>query len=97
MCLNRSDNLPEPLLPFLQNGTNKGPSQDWWEYELGSCRSYTGSGHTEPAINGAKNDDKADEGGSSHCGSAETNPTSIHEARGLIPGLAQWVKALALL
>ena len=26
---------------------------------------------------------------SSHCGTAETNPTSIHEDVGLIPGLAQ--------
>ena len=27
--------------------------------------------------------------GRSHCGAAETNPTSIHEGTGLIPGLAQ--------
>ena len=30
--------------------------------------------------------------GSSHCGSVVTNPTSIHENVGGIPGLTQWVK-----
>ena len=29
---------------------------------------------------------------SSHCGSEETNPTSIRERAGSIPGPAQWVK-----
>ena len=32
-----------------------------------------------------------------HCGTAETNPTSVHEDSGLIPGLAQWAGDLALL
>ena len=35
--------------------------------------------------------------GCSHCGSAETNPPSIHKGVGLISVLAQWGKDLALL
>ena len=32
---------------------------------------------------------------SSHCGAAETNPTSNHEIEGSIPGLAQWLRSCA--
>ena len=34
--------------------------------------------------------------GNSHSGSAVTYPTSVHEDVSLIPGLAPWVKDLAL-
>ena len=34
--------------------------------------------------------------GSSHCGSAVMNQTSMHEDVGAIPGLAQWFKDLVL-
>ena len=33
---------------------------------------------------------------SSHCGTVETNLTSIFEDAGLIPGLPQWVRAPVL-
>ena len=34
--------------------------------------------------------------GNSHCGSVVTNPISINDEANSIPGLAHWVKGLAL-
>ena len=42
-------------------------------------------------------EDNIRKGGNSHRGAAETKLTGNHEVSGLIPGLAQWVKDLALL
>ena len=44
-----------------------------------------------------KNLERGTKGRSSHCGSAVKNLMSVREDAGSIPGLAQWVKDLALL
>ena len=33
----------------------------------------------------------------SHCGAVETNPTSIHDDVGSVPGLTQWVRDVEFL
>ena len=65
-----------------------------WQQERSSEKTYGGLGTQETSQNFPVLAIKSL--GSSHCGSVVTNPTSIHEDLGLIPGLAQWVKDLAL-
>ena len=59
------------------------PSLEWQSWEHMTCTTLDA---TVPLENSW----------SSHRGSAETNLTLIHEHGGSIPGLAQWVKDLAL-
>ena len=52
---------------------------------------------TSPVWASASSSEKKGKFWSSHCGTAEMNPTRNQEVVGSIPGLAQWVKDLVLL
>ena len=51
----------------------------------------------EPPYAAKRQKHKQKKPGSSHHGTAETNPTRNHEVAGSIPGLTQWVKDLVVL
>ena len=67
-----------------------------------SCRGRDGiewlstKGEQQRSRSAGTIESKMSTGRSSHCGAVETNPTSILEDVSLIPGLAQWVRDLAL-
>ena len=68
---------------MILNNSNLKLSSYRWKF----CNTKGGGGHF-PLLEMIK--DRIDLG-SSHCGAAETNSTSIHEDGGSIPGFAQWV------
>ena len=74
--------LPEILADLVLNHSEESPSK-------GEKKNYAVSFLKEEAfflpIRNARK-------GSSYCGSAETNPTTMHEDAGSTPGLTQWVK-----
>ena len=54
-------------------------------------RGQTSNGYTEKIYWNNMGEFKLLESGSSRCDAAETDPSSIHEDEGSIPGLGQWI------
>ena len=59
------------------------------------CKTFSGRGSSW-GRKGLEGELKEVNKGVSRCGSSKTNPMSIYEDVGSTPGLAQWVKDLAL-
>ena len=70
------------------------PQQQEGLHKCATCASVLGRGRRWWCY--SRTEVKKVQSGSSHGGSVEMNPTSSHENTGSIPGLAQWVKDLAL-
>ena len=74
----------------------------WPDYDVWSGLSIWGKSNAEAITHlnlpqsSAQEQDENKTGRSSHCGSVVTNPTSVHEDMGLIPGLTQQVRDLSL-
>ena len=85
----------------LEGQTRDGEGALWLQKSVSrvqgvqTCR-VSGTGYPALLAGRVRSQEPKVFGGSSCCGIAETNLTSIHEDAGSIPGLAQWVKDPAL-
>ena len=92
---NKLCNILNILITFshcsILNDSTLVKEVDW------TCHSLTKKTHQTLKLLRLRVDFQKSLFGNSYCSASETNPTSIPEDEGSVPGPAQWVKDLALL